>query len=199
MKIYFLSVLLSPPSGPASVLCKATDLSSFSFFQQGSVAEFMTFMAKTVVERTQQGQRQSVQEKSYIAHIYNRGGGEQLAGIVITDLEYPVRPAFSLLSKLLDEFTAKVPQSSFKNPKEISFPDINTYIKKYQDPRQADTLMKIQQELEETKIILHKTVEAMLAREGELDKIVERTSELSVQSKMFYRTAGRQNSCCVMM
>jgi serine protease inhibitor len=76
------------------------------------------------------------------------------AAVIITDQEYPVRPAFSLITKVLDEFTAKVPQSSFKNPAEISFPDINSYIQKYQDPRQADTIMKVQQELDETKIIL---------------------------------------------
>jgi len=58
------------------------------------------------------------------------------------------------LTKLLDDFTAKVPQSLFKNPGSISFPDINTYIHKYQDPRQADTIMRVQQELDETKIIL---------------------------------------------
>jgi synaptobrevin family protein YKT6 len=75
-------------------------------------------------------------------------------GVIITDHEYPVRPAFSLLTKVLDEFTAKVSQSSFKNPSAITFPEINTYIQKYQDPRQADAIMKVQQELDETKIVL---------------------------------------------
>lgn len=74
--------------------------------------------------------------------------------VIITDEEYPVRPAFSLLTKILDDFTAKVPQSSYSNPSSISFPDINTYIQKYQDPRQADTIMRVQQELDETKIVL---------------------------------------------
>lgn len=74
--------------------------------------------------------------------------------VIITDEEYPVRPAFSLLTKLLDDFTAKVPQSSFSNPSSISFPELDTYIKKYQDPRQADTIMRVQQELDETKIVL---------------------------------------------
>ena len=77
-----------------------------------------------------------------------------VAGVIITDQEYPVRPAFSLLAKMLDEFISKVPQSSFKNPSSISFPEINTYIQKYQDPRQADAIMKVQQELDETKIVL---------------------------------------------
>ena len=74
--------------------------------------------------------------------------------MIITDQEYPVRPAFSLLTKILDDFTAKVPQSSFSNPSAISFSEINGYIQRYQDPRQADTIMKVQQELDETKIVL---------------------------------------------
>ena len=75
-------------------------------------------------------------------------------GVIICDHEYPVRPAFSLLTKMLDEFTSKVQQPSFSNPSTIAFPEINTYIQKYQDPRQADAIMKVQQELDETKIVL---------------------------------------------
>jgi hypothetical protein len=77
-----------------------------------------------------------------------------LAGIVITDHEYPVRPAFSLISKVLDDFTADVPQTAFSNPSAISFPKMNAYLQQYQDPRQADSIMKVQQELDETKVIL---------------------------------------------
>lgn len=73
---------------------------------------------------------------------------------MITDQEYPVRPAFSLLTKLLDDFIGKVPQASYSTPQAISFPEVNTYLQKYQDPRQADAIMKVQQELDETKIIL---------------------------------------------
>jgi len=74
--------------------------------------------------------------------------------VLICDHEYPVRPAFSLLTKLLDDFTAKIPQSSFGNPSAIDFPEAAMYLQKYQDPRQADAIMKVQQELDETKIVL---------------------------------------------
>ena len=74
--------------------------------------------------------------------------------MLICDHEYPVRPAFSLLTKLLDDFTAKIPQSSFGNPSAIDFPEAAMYLQKYQDPRQADAIMKVQQELDETKIVL---------------------------------------------
>lgn len=80
MKIFSVSVLLAPPGSTATLLSNASDLSSFSFYQKGSVGEFMTFLSKTVAERTQQGQRQSVQENNYVAHVYNRGGKERLSG-----------------------------------------------------------------------------------------------------------------------
>lgn len=73
--------------------------------------------------------------------------------VTITDEEYPVRPAFSLLNKVLEDFTTKVPQSSFSNPTSISFP-IVPYINDYQDPKKVDALLKVQDEIEEIKIVL---------------------------------------------
>ncbi|KAH9942694.1 snare protein YKT6 [Amylocystis lapponica] len=199
MKVFSLSVVLSPPNKPCTILATASDLSTFSFYQRGSVSEFMAFFTKTIAERTPQGQRQSVQENNYTAHVYNRGGAEQLAAIIVTDHEYPVRPAFSLLMKLLDDFIAKVPTSAYSNPAAISFPEVTTYLQKYQDPRQADAIMKVQQELDETKIILHKTIESVLQRGEVINDLVDRSNALSAQSKMFYKTAKKQNSCCVIM
>jgi synaptobrevin homolog YKT6 len=80
MKVFALAILSAPPSESATTLSSASDLSSFSFYQRGSVGEFLQFFSKTVAERTKQGQRQSVQENTYTAHVYNRGGTEQLAG-----------------------------------------------------------------------------------------------------------------------
>ncbi|KAF8737445.1 hypothetical protein AX14_012836 [Amanita brunnescens Koide BX004] len=199
MKIYSLSVIHAPSAAPCVVLATANDLSSFSFYQRSTAAEFMPFFSKTVAERTPQGQRQSIQENIYTAHVYNRGAPEDIAAVIVTDSEYPVRPAFSILNKLLDEFASKVPQSSYGKPSAISFAEITTYIQKYQDPRQADTIMRVQQELDETKIILHKTIESVLRRGEKLNDLVDRSNALSSQSKMFYKTAKKQNSCCIIM
>jgi len=199
MKLYSLSIVHVPDAGPSITLSTSSDLSSFSFYQRGSVAEFMSFFSKTVAERTRAGQRQSIQENNYTAHVYNRGGTEQLCAVVIADQEYPVRPAFSLLSKVLDEFVTAVPLEQYSDPSSISFPATQSYLTKYQDPRQADNIMKVQAELDETKIILHKTIESVLERGERLDNLVDRSNALSAQSKMFYKTAKKQNSCCTLM
>jgi hypothetical protein len=70
---------------------------------------------------------------------------------------------------------------------------------KYQDPAAADKLLQIQRELDETKIVLHKTIDSVLARGEKLDNLVEKSSDLSMASQMFYKQAKKSNSCCGMM
>lgn len=172
-----------------------------------SIAEFLNFFSRTVAERTSAGQRQSIQENNYTAHVYSRGA-DNIAGVIITDLDYPVRVAFSLLNKILDEFTTKVSRTTWEQkaresrssggkPSLVDFPALQEYVVKYQDPKQADTIMKVQQELDETKIILHKTIESVLERGEKLDSLVDKSAALSASSKTFYKTAKSQNSCCI--
>ncbi len=100
MRVYSLSVLQVPATGPATVLSTASDLASFSFYQRGSVAEFMTFFSKTVAERTQPGQRQTVQENTYMAHVYNGAGPQRLCGECIAPTQGLIWAAVSLNSAL---------------------------------------------------------------------------------------------------
>lgn len=159
----------------------------------------MILFSKTVAERTRPGQRQDIEEKSYTFHAYARTEG--VAGIIISDADYPALVAHQLLSKILDEFLARYPRTSFigvTNP-ELPFPELKEYMVKYQDPAQADSIMKIQKELDETKIVLHKTIESVLERGEKIDSLVAKSDGLSAQSKMFYGQAKKQNSCCIVM
>ncbi|KAF2203386.1 snare-like protein [Delitschia confertaspora ATCC 74209] len=199
MKILYIGILKNEAK-PAVELCAEQDLSSYSRFTRGSIGEFMTLFSKTVAERTKPGQRQDVEEQSYTFHAYGRSEG--VAGIIISDHEYPALVAHQLLSKVVDEFLTKYPRSTFANAgpnDKLSFPELKDYIVKYQDPQQADSIMKIQKELDETKIVLHKTIESVLERGEKIDSLVAKSDGLSAQSKMFYTQAKKQNSCCVVM
>lgn len=68
-----------------------------------------------------------------------------------------------------------------------------------QDPHQADKLAKIQADLDETKVVLHRTIESMLERGEKLDNLVDKSQDLSMASQMFYKQARKTNSCCKMM
>ncbi|KAF4465660.1 synaptobrevin like ykt6 [Fusarium albosuccineum] len=139
----------------------------------------MTVFSKTVAERTQPGQRQDVEEHDYTAHAFRRSEG--VCGVV-------------------DEFLSKHPRSSWATGEPtLEFPQLKEYLAKYQDPQEADSILKIQKELDETKIVLHKTIESVLQRGEKIDDLVAKSDGLSSQSKMFYQQAKKQNSCCVLM
>ncbi|XP_066586187.1 synaptobrevin homolog YKT6 [Prorops nasuta] len=195
VKLYALTILYKEPTC-ANCLKAAYDVESFSFFQRSSIKEFMGFVSKTIVERTQVCARQSVKEQDYMCHVYVRA--DNLAGVLISDHEYPRRVAHTLITKVLDEFAMKYQPSMWQTLKEAltDFPQANIYLSKYQNPNEADALMKMQTDLDETKIILLNSVQAVLERGEKLDDLVSKSEGLSVQSKAFYKTARKTNSCC---
>ncbi|KAL4345996.1 hypothetical protein AHAS_Ahas11G0334200 [Arachis hypogaea] len=214
------------------ILANATDVSQFGYFQRSSVREFIVFIARTVAKRTPQGQRQSVQHEEYKVHAYNRNG---LCALGVMDDHYPVRSAFSLLNKVMDEYQKSFGESwrtvdkdstqswPFLDEALIKFQACNLlqsnliryslyiiikYIllsiclllwSNFQDPHEADKLLKIQKDLDETKIILHQTIESVLARGEKLDSLVEKSSDLSAASQMFYKQAKQTNQCCTVL
>lgn len=114
MKLYSLLVYYKDGGGTVRCLRGAFDLKSFSFYQRciqrvpsacaanelcrSSVQEFMSFTGKLLVERSGTPSRSSVKEQDYMCHCYVRT--DNLAGVVISDLEYQSRVAMTMLSKV---------------------------------------------------------------------------------------------------
>jgi len=182
---------------PAGHLLKAAyDLTSFGFFQRGTVQEFINMTAKILVERTQIGERQSVKEKEYTCHVFVRS--DSLAGVCLSDDDYPQRVVHTMLTKIMEDFSNQIPRHLWPEPKEVNGYNgpLDAYLKKYQNPVEADPMMKVQTELDETKIVLHNTIESVLQRGEKLDDLVAKSDNLSMSSKTFYKTAKKTNSCC---
>ncbi|KAM0215107.1 hypothetical protein ACHAQD_008619 [Fusarium lateritium] len=119
----------------------------------------MTLFSRTVAERTRPGQHQDVEEHNLTSHAL--GSSKGICGMV-------------------DKFLTKYPRSSWADGEPVlSFPELKEYLSKYQDPRQADSILKIQKELDETKIVIHKTIESVLHRGEKLDDLVAKSDGLS--------------------
>ena len=180
-------------------LGKAEDVEEFGYFQRASVREMLTFISKTIVARTQPGQRQSVEQDQYLVHVINRNG---LAAIAVMDKEYPSRSAFCVLQKICDDYCDKFGEENWKTITEDDAKGnegMEEAIKNYQDPMAADKILKIQRELDDTKVVLHKTIDSVLARGEKLDNLVDKSTDLSLASQMFYKQARKQNQCCNLM
>ena len=179
-------------------LGKAEDVNEFGYFQRGSVREMLTFISRTIVKRTQPGQRQSVEQDQYLVHVTNRSG---LVAIAVMDKEYPSRSAFCVLGKMCDDYHEKFGAAWKSVTEDDPRGDelMANAIVKYQDPMEADKILKIQKELDDTKVVLHKTIDSVLARGEKLDNLVDKSTDLSLASQMFYKQAKKQNQCCAIM
>ncbi|RHY06498.1 hypothetical protein DYB25_004190, partial [Aphanomyces astaci] len=181
------------------ILASAFDLNSFGYFKRSTVRDMINFFSRTFIKRTPKGQRQSIQHEEYNCHVYVRQDG--LAGIVVCDQEYPPRVAFALMNKFLEEFN-KETNGEWRTSPSAANPDWAPLVKAledYQDPSKADKISAIQKELDETTAVLSKTIDSVLERGEKLDDLVQKSQDLSSQSKVFYKQAKKTNSCCILM
>jgi synaptobrevin family protein YKT6 len=177
-------------------LCEATDLSSFSFFQRSTAAQFVRFISRTLIKRTPRGKRQSVVHEGNNVHTYLRSDG--LGAAVVADAEYPERVAFTIMGQLLDQFHAQYATKwpAVGTDQNMAFEPLARAIVDFQDPAKADKITKIQKDLDQTMEVMHKTIDSVLERQVKLDKLVEDSNDLSAQSKVFFTTAKQHNQCC---
>ena len=196
MQIIHLALLRTSAPGDAVVLSQCSDLAQFGFFERPTVRQMLQFFAKTVCGRVSPGQRVSVDQEEmegYRVHAHVRADG--LAATATCDAEYPARAAFSLLAHALAEFERASP--GWRAGLERDWPPLAEHLRRARDPKAYDRIAKIQGDLDETTDVLHKTIDNLLERGEKLDSLVERSDDLSKQSKMFYKQARKTNSCCV--
>ncbi|KAG0710038.1 Synaptobrevin YKT6 [Chionoecetes opilio] len=195
VKLYGICVLYKGTES-TRILKSAYNLQQFGYFQRGSIQEFMAFTSKIITERSNICSKQSIKEQEYMCHVYVRP--DNLAAVAISDHEYLYRVAHNMLEKVLEDFAAKVPAHLWPNTEEsvVPYTELPATLALWQNPREADALTRVQEEVEETKIILHNAFTAVLERGEKLDDLVSKSENLSSQSKMFYKTAKKTNSCC---
>jgi len=157
MKLLAMFVLHKEGDRNVKVLQDEFDLENFGYFERRGVRQLLIFSARTVTERTALGTRQSVEAEQNVnamVHVYVRPDG--LAAVIVSNSEYPMRVAHTLLSKVTDEFTNIYPPATWSSMAEESgkMTAMTDMLKKYQNPAEADPLMRLQNDLDETKDIL---------------------------------------------
>lgn len=151
------------------------NLSRFGFFEKKTVGEFMDFFSSTLVKEST-NELFSVDEKEYRIHVFKK---KELAYAIITDKEYPdycVKNIYVRVNKM----------------------NIETIFTEFlHGPSETDQLTHIQNELAETQKIMMSSIDDILTRGEKLDVLIQKSDELGVSAKLFYKKARKMNSCCV--
>lgn len=204
MRFFSVHIFRMRGKTPIKLAC-ASDLSSFSYWWRSTYREFFAFASRLGTEKTAPGSRQTIEQKQtqdpdtvYKVHVYVRLDG--LAATAVTDEEYPIRVAFSFLNKVLSDFE----QQSGETWKEMEVdmgeektpPFLPKILTEFQDPKAADKLLQIQDKLDDIKEIMHRNIEEVLKRGETIDVLVQKSQDISENSKFFYQKARKQNQCC---
>uniref|UniRef100_A0A0G4H257 V-SNARE coiled-coil homology domain-containing protein n=1 Tax=Chromera velia CCMP2878 TaxID=1169474 RepID=A0A0G4H257_9ALVE len=175
------------------------ELGSFSFFERGTIKEHIRFHSRLIASRTPVGKRQSIAFENNLGmcHAYTHPCG--LTACVLSDAEYPMRVAFTLISELLRVFQEKFAgqwEDASADMESLQFPEGDDFLKKFQNPAEADKLTKVQKDLDEVKDVVMQSIEDLLKRGETLDALMQKSQDLSTTSYQFYKTAKKNNQCC---
>jgi len=156
-----------------------SELNFLSFFNRSSVEELLCEFAVAAAESLQHNPGRKIFQHTDMQICCHRIDSNVM--VLFTDLEYPTRVTFDLLRRLHED-----PSQNH----------LETILRQCQDPCTVDTILRTQQQLDETLVIMHENVTKILQRGDQVDDLVEKSASLSAQSKLFYKTATQHNSCC---
>lgn len=181
------------------VLAQAYELSSFSFFKRSHVKEVALFVSREVVQRSKSGERQSVAHQGHVCHVFVHHLG--VACAALTDADYPATLAHNLCGAAAERFLQEHGESfeSYESDQDLKVSELEALLTRYQDPETADPIAKLKKDLEETKQILHKSIDQMLERDEKLETLAKKSYDLNLRSKAFLTETEKMNKCCSYM
>ena len=199
--IYILALLYKGNNNSVFFLSKETKMTDFNWFQRKYVREFMTFSCRECIKAMDKDKfitfNHELEKIKY--NIYGFTLNHKLYCAMITNDKYPAQLCKGIGIDLLKNFVKSYPK--FETTKDINMPykRIKSDIIHYEKSSQFDKMEKIQKDIEEVKGIMIQNIDKILEKGEKLDELVEKSNDLSQQSKMFYKQANKMNSCCIIL
>lgn len=78
----------------------------------------------------------------------------------------------------------------------LEMPEIDQLLQRFQDPKEADKLLKIESDIEEIQEMLSKTMTDILERGESLDTLMKNSEDISNMAYNFYQNSRRANQKC---
>ncbi len=169
------------------------ELKDFGYFEKSTIKDFIGFFTDELIERRKTKEdilviKENLTGSKSVTVYHCYFAVSKIHIIIYTDEEYPE----NVIKRIILSLRTNNNEQNIDN-------ELKRIITDYQDPRKADQVYKIQCELDETIEVVHKTIESVLNRGEKLEDLVKRSELLSNSSKMFYTSAKKHNSCCVVM
>ena len=161
---------------------------------------------KLFYRRIPPGSKSACSLENDAAKCYCYTTADGISATCITDNEYQEKAAFILLSNVILDFRDffSADPSVYEDAVtdldgKIGYPNLQDFLKKWQDPSEADQMMKVEKELFEVKEVMHQNLNNLLKRGENLENLMEKSKDLNAVSVDFYKKAKKQNkNCCAL-
>ena len=198
MRILSIHIFSLYKSNPI-ILSSAFSLSFVSIFQRGTLKDFLNFHSRLVIGRVKKDTNAQVQLEKGIC--YAIANDDKIGVTMICDEEYPKRVAIDFLLKIHENFKLFMNQkninlNNYEKDTDVKFDYISSEIEAWQDPSKKDSIMKLQNELNDVQDIMRQNLNELLKREENLESLMEKSQDLNAASVSFYKQAKKTNSCC---
>lgn len=138
-----------------------------------------------------EGSMFSVTDKDFRVHCSLQKNAKHV--IVITDQDYPEPVAYRILEKIVSMNENQKEQEEQGEQKEQEY--LMNIFSFYEDPLN-DTIYRMKKDIEETKQILHSSIEKLFLRGEKLEDLIAKTDQLSQETKSFFRRTKKVNRWC---
>lgn len=157
------------------------NLEKFSIFTAGTVKDFIRSICRDISKKLPKDSelrevREKMNENTQLKIIIQVKADHRI--FIITDGDYNSSVAYKLMGKCFET----------NNYDEL--------IKEYKEWEDKDQLKKIEGELEKCNAIVLEGLSNILERGETLSDLVAKSENLSLQTKILFKTAKKKNSCC---
>jgi len=196
MKLFSIILMKWCSVNDPILLSMVHELSTYGYFKKNTIKEVTLFISREVIKSLYPGEKQSISYKEYVCHTFV--DHTNLALAIITDEEYPITIVYSLIYTCRDEFIKLYANNWVTVEKDchLEVPMLTHLIEKYQDGKGDDKISKIEKDLAEIKLVLLKSLDDLLIRDEKLQILVDKSNDLSFQTKRFIESSERLNKCC---
>ncbi|XP_058515369.1 uncharacterized protein LOC131478816 [Ochotona princeps] len=171
---------------PVIFLSYAFDLSSYAFYQRGTVKEACKFLARLAIPRVSPTAREIITHEGSMAFV--RRYLDSLAVVAITDEAYPPRLFLRERRLYVIRFFREYEVLTLCRAVVI---EESTVTSSYRtgDPRGMDQTTVALEKAENAQVEVRRTIDAILRNGEDLNELVQKSDDLSLASKQLFKSA----------
>ncbi|CAN6467132.1 unnamed protein product [Victoria cruziana] len=168
------------------ILASAMEIKQFGYYQRIGAKEGILSVSRKLAKATPPSQQNSTQHEEHKVHCCNRDG---LFAVIFVDEHYPVKTAFGVVNKVLDEYAKAFGDSwkTMQNDANQSWPFLTEVLAKFQDAAESDMIVATQWASGETSMAI-KSDKA----KGHLQYLAENDNETLTPSTSISETIKRR-------